>query len=804
MGPEAYSILQRQQKQHMDEISNGGPYFWRSKDRKAPHNLYTSADKLREGADIKGYSHEFKSPVYIYNEEGATSAGEAVKQFDIHYLLDSYRVTYDYDEVSGRYMRMVNGKADQDLDNGTALGAANIIVAGADHKVLDSGGEAMLFQKGKMIRGQWLKKQGDIIRFVQDGSEVALVPGDRAMKLKKKKDIFFETLENMADTVVQAADYFSQHVSNLQDVTLFANEMKKYESQCDDYVHTIITELNKTFITPIERDDIMELTTTLDDVLDGLEATASRFYMYQLTDPDEYIVQFAEILRQSAYEIQKAIHLLSQKKLLAIREYTIRLNDLENQGDEVLRMCIKNLFATVPDPIELIKRVAKTIGGSVTDPTTLDNGIEVVIVTLIAAIIWNLVTWWFGIPSSSSHALIGALAGAVLVGAGSDKVKWSGFIDIVGGVQDHLEVPLWVKISAATAMALGTSIGGWKIIKTMGTKIFKIEPINGFAADLSAASVIFTATLLHLPVSTTHAITSAILDTGQGRGLIMIRTLAITREHQVSVNVPLTQLDLNDYAWRPKLDYYENLQFLVLHALNPSTLEAEEVDLFLGANFLVSFHHGVLEEVDEAWERLLHHAHERTIWARGPVAAAYTVMDKLVDHYFPSLFAIEDELAELENRGGQESVEDLMNQVFDLRSRLLKLRRTVVPMRDLLYRVVNSQHVQRTGEHTAYFTDIYDHLLKLTDMIEADREMTADLRDSYISLNSNRMNQIMKTLTVITTVFMPLTLIAGIYGMNFAYMPELQWKFGYGAVLLLMFVLGGSMVAWFVKRGWFK
>ena len=96
-----------------------------------------------------------------------------------------------------------------------------------------------------------------------------------------------------------------------------------------------------------------------------------------------------------------------------------------------------------------------------------------------------------------------------------------------------------------------------------------------------------------------------------------------------------------------------------------------------------------------------------------------------------------------------------MNQVFDLRARLLKLRRTVVPMRDLLYRVVNSQHVQRTGEHTAYFTDIYDHLLKLTDMIEADREMTADLRDSYISLNSNRMNQIMKTLTVITTVFLP-------------------------------------------------
>ncbi|MMZ65343.1 putative pit accessory protein [compost metagenome] len=100
----------------------------------------------------------------------------------------------------------------------------------------------------------------------------------------------------------------------------------------------------------------MDLTTTMDDVLDGLEATASRFYMYHLTEPDEYIIQFADILRQSAYEIQKAVHLLSQKKLLAIREHTIRLNDLENQGDELLRKCINNLFATVSDPIELIKR----------------------------------------------------------------------------------------------------------------------------------------------------------------------------------------------------------------------------------------------------------------------------------------------------------------------------------------------------------------------------------------------------------------------------------------------------------------
>ncbi|SEU27412.1 DUF47 domain-containing protein [Paenibacillus sp. NFR01] len=176
------------------------------------------------------------------------------------------------------------------------------------------------------------------------------------MKLRKK-DIFFETLENMADTIVQAADYFAQNITSLRDnVDNFTAVMKKYESQCDSYTHTVIKELNKTFITPLERDDIMELITSMDDVIDGLEASASRFYMYNLLETDEYIVQFAEILRQSAYEIQKAVHLLSQKKLLAIREYTIRLNDLENQGDEVLRICTKNLFATVTDPIELIKR----------------------------------------------------------------------------------------------------------------------------------------------------------------------------------------------------------------------------------------------------------------------------------------------------------------------------------------------------------------------------------------------------------------------------------------------------------------
>ncbi|AOZ93597.1 magnesium/cobalt transporter CorA [Paenibacillus crassostreae] len=319
----------------------------------------------------------------------------------------------------------------------------------------------------------------------------------------------------------------------------------------------------------------------------------------------------------------------------------------------------------------------------------------------------------------------------------------------------------------------------------------------------------------------------------------MIRTIAITHAHEVKVGIALKDIHMNDYAWiwtdfncptpdeaelldtyfhfhplaiedcmvvlqRPKLDFYDELQFLVLHALNPDTLNVEEVDLFLDHNLLVSFHHKQLTEIDEAWEQIIQHANDRKIWSRGPVACAYTLIDKMVDLYFPALYSIEDELAEIENIGSDESVEELMKQVFDLRGRLLKLRRTIVPMRDLMYRIINSQHIKNSGEHTVYFADIYDHLIKLTDMIEADREMTADMRDSYISLNSNRMNAIMKTLTVITTVFMPLTLIAGVYGMNFDNMPELHWQYGYAFILLGMFLLGGGMVIWFIRRGWFK
>lgn len=228
--------------------------------------------------------------------------------------------------------------------------------------------------------------------------------------------------------------------------------------------------------------------------------------------------------------------------------------------------------------------VAKTITKDIVDPFTLENGSLVILAALIAAITWNLITWYYGIPSSSSHAIIGSIAGGAIAASGFQSLNYSGFIKIIEalllspvlafvvgylvysifklvfknynltktnrnfrlfqigtaalqsfthGTNDAQkamgiitmaliannyvstnDIPLWVQVACATAMALGTSVGGWKIIKTVGGKIMKIRPVNGVAADLTGAMIIFGATYIHLPVSTTHVISSSILGVG--------------------------------------------------------------------------------------------------------------------------------------------------------------------------------------------------------------------------------------------------------------------------------------------------
>ncbi|GAB2701158.1 DUF47 domain-containing protein [Paenibacillus thermoaerophilus] len=174
--------------------------------------------------------------------------------------------------------------------------------------------------------------------------------------LAKKKDVFFDTLEEISLNILASAEYFAQSLSKQIDPAEVAKTMKEYETKGDRCIHRIVTELNKTFLTPIDREDILALAGSLDDVLDEMEAVASRFDMYNLRSVDDSVIRMADILLRCAREIRDAMVLLSSKKLLPIREHAIRLNELENEADDILRISIKQLFIEVKDPIELIKK----------------------------------------------------------------------------------------------------------------------------------------------------------------------------------------------------------------------------------------------------------------------------------------------------------------------------------------------------------------------------------------------------------------------------------------------------------------
>lgn len=252
---------------------------------------------------------------------------------------------------------------------------------------------------------------------------------------------------------------------------------------------------------------------------------------------------------------------------------------------------------------------------------------------------------------------------------------------------------------------------------------------------------------------------------------------------------------------RPKVDYYETYNFFILHALNEDTLEPIEVDLFVGNNYVVSFCQTKRKEIESARQKILNMANEA---AQDPAYITYAILDKIVDSYFPMVYRAEDALNEVNILAAEHKIQDLIYRIFDIRMELLKLGHIVNSMKELLYRIVNSRHLQGLHENERYLNDIYDHLLRLSDIIETNREITADVRDNYLSINSNKMNRIMMFLTIITSLFIPLTFIVGIYGMNFDYMPELRWKYGYFLILGIMALIVIFMLLWFKRKGWFN
>ena len=255
---------------------------------------------------------------------------------------------------------------------------------------------------------------------------------------------------------------------------------------------------------------------------------------------------------------------------------------------------------------------------------------------------------------------------------------------------------------------------------------------------------------------------------------------------------------LDDLIQRPKIDHYEKYQFIIIHALRQQDFRPIELDLFVGDHWLVTFHKEEIRELSAVWESIIS---DSTI-QHSPFFLMHKLIDKMVDEYFPPVYELENILDAIEDNTKNESIADLIDQLFDLRADLSRLRRTILPMRDLLYRMINSERLSYLKEQHLYFNDVYDHLLKLTELLETYRDFSSDIRDNYLSVNSNNMNTTMMTLTVITTIFMPLTFIVGVYGMNFEHMPELGWRYGYFFVLAVMALIALMMFRFFVKKGW--
>ncbi|MET3695690.1 hypothetical protein SAMN05877753_102780 [Bacillus oleivorans] len=172
----------------------------------------------------------------------------------------------------------------------------------------------------------------------------------------KKKDKFAIHLSSIASNLKESAFYFADYkLKNVSDLKIFSDQMKELETKGDHLVHEVIKDLNNTFITPIEREDILALAMSMDDVLDGLEHTAALFEMYSITSADDYMLKFVDAIRNCSIEIEKAVELLSSKKLIQMREHAIKIKDYESKCDGILRQSIKHLFFTEKDPIRIIQ-----------------------------------------------------------------------------------------------------------------------------------------------------------------------------------------------------------------------------------------------------------------------------------------------------------------------------------------------------------------------------------------------------------------------------------------------------------------
>jgi magnesium transporter len=268
---------------------------------------------------------------------------------------------------------------------------------------------------------------------------------------------------------------------------------------------------------------------------------------------------------------------------------------------------------------------------------------------------------------------------------------------------------------------------------------------------------------------------------------------------------PLILEDILNTDQRPKSDDMESYIYVVLKMLDfdPASLEivSEQVSIVFGRNFVISIQEGREGDLFEPLRERIRNGKGR-IRKLGPDYLAYSLLDTIIDHYFLILEKFAERIETLEENLISDPRPETLRQIHSMKREMIFLRKSAWPLRELIYNLEKSDSDLIQSATKIFLRDIYDHAVHIIDSIETYREMLSSMLDIYLSSVSNRMNQVMKVLTIIATIFMPLTFLAGLYGMNFKFMPEIGWRWGYPMVLLIMSTVAAVMLYLFRKKKW--
>lgn len=268
---------------------------------------------------------------------------------------------------------------------------------------------------------------------------------------------------------------------------------------------------------------------------------------------------------------------------------------------------------------------------------------------------------------------------------------------------------------------------------------------------------------------------------------------------------PLVVEDCRAERHHPKIEEFPDYLYFIMHGVRADTsaqrFNTIELDGVLGANYVITYHIDTFRSINIVKQRV------RTspiICQRGPTFLLHQILDQIVDFYAPVLDDFDERISNLEDNifSLKQPDNSILEEIMSLKRSVLRLRRISSKQLDILYRMSHGQYALIDEQALPFYRDIYDHLVRVTDLAESYRDLIGGALDAYLSVISNRMNEIMKVLTIFSAVMLPLTFIAGVYGMNFDYIPELKQPYGYFVVWIVMIMVAVGMLTFFWRRGW--